>query len=134
MIRENGRSRFDVSNILAMIPGGFFIYMADGDERITCANEALLKMFECKNTDEFYELTGNTFKGIVHPDDYEKVEACIKNQITRSEDKLDYVKYRIITRTGKVKWVNDYGHLVKNEHDEDVFYVFLGDSRRTVEE
>lgn len=134
VIRENGRSRFDVSNILAMIPGGFFIYMADGDERITCANEALLKMFECKNADEFYELTGNTFKGIVHPDDYEKVEACIKNQITRSEDKLDYVKYRIITKTGKVKWVNDYGHLVKNEHDEDVFYVFLGDSRRTVEE
>lgn len=134
VIRENGRSRFDVSNILAMIPGGFFMYMASGDERITCANEALLKMFECKNADEFYELTGNTFKGIVHPDDYEKVEACIKNQITRSEDKLDYVKYRIITRTGKVKWVNDYGHLVKNEHDEDVFYVFLGDSRRRAEE
>jgi len=134
VIRENGKSRFDVSNILAMIPGGFFIYIAGGDERITCANEALLRMFECKNAEDFYELTGNRFKGIVHPDDYEKVEACIKNQITRSEDKLDYVKYRIITRTGKVKWVNDYGRLVKNEHDEDVFYVFLGDSRRTVEE
>lgn len=127
VIKGDGKANFDVNNILSMIPGGFFIYINDEEERITCANEALLRMLECENAEDFYELTGNTFKGLVHPEDYPDVEDSIRKQIARSAVQMDYVKYRITTKSGKVKWVHDYGHLVSNEHDKDVFYVFLGD-------
>lgn len=133
VIKGNGKFSFDVNNILSMIPGGFFVYVDDEEQRITCANEALLRMFECDNADEFYQLTGNSFKGVVHPEDYDKVQACIERQIRDSVDKLDYVEYRIVTKSGKIKWVSDYGHLVKNEHDEDVFYVFVGENRAKCE-
>jgi PAS domain-containing protein len=108
-----------------MMPGGFFSYVNDESERIILANEALLDIFECSNMDEFKDLTSNSFKGLVHKDDYERVENEINNQILNSSKKYDRVKYRIITKTGKVKTVVDYGHLVEKEFNDDIFYVFI---------
>ena len=75
--------------------------------------------------EEFTELTGGSFRGIVHPEDYELVNKSIYQQIGKNADKMDFVKYRIITKTGKIKYVHDYGHWIPNELDEDMFYVFL---------
>lgn len=122
----NDRGGLDVNNILSIFPGAFFIYRNDANEKIICANEELLRMFECENEEEFKELTGNSFKGIVHPDDYERVVNCINSQIANSRNNnFDSVDYRIRTKTGKVYNVHDYGHLVKNEYNEEVYYVFL---------
>ena len=83
-------------------------------------------MFECETEEEFKELTGNSFKGIVHPEDYDRVVNCINNQIANSRNNnFDSVDYRIITKNGNVHNVHDYGHLVKNEYNEEVYYVFL---------
>lgn len=122
----NDRGGLDVNNILSIFPGAFFIYRNDANEKIICANEELLRMFECENEEEFKELTGNSFKGIVHPDDYERVVNCINSQIANSRNNnFDSVDYRIRTKTGKEYVVHDYGHLVKNEYNEEVYYVFL---------
>ena len=122
----NDRGGLDVNNILSIFPGAFFIYRNDANEKIICANEELLRMFECENEEEFKELTGNSFKGIVHPDDYERVVNCINSQIANSRNNnFDSVDYRIRTKNGKVYNVHDYGHLVKNEYNEEVYYVFL---------
>ena len=53
------------------IPGGFFIYRADESTEILYANGAVFKIFGCADLDEFKGLTGFTFRGMVHPDDYE---------------------------------------------------------------
>ena len=126
IIHKSDKGVFDVNNILSIFPGAFFIYRNDEQEKIICANEELLRMFECENEHEFKALTNNSFKGIVHPDDYERVVNTINKQIANSENNsFDSVKYRIITKNGKVHEVQDYGHLVKNEYDEEVYYVFL---------
>ena len=63
---------------------------------------------------------------MVHPDDYRRVERQIYEQIENSTDDFDYVEYRIITKTGKIKEVRDYGHLIRGEDEtENVFYVFI---------
>ena len=66
-------------------------------------NEMLLDIFECKTLDEFLELTKGSFAGIVHPEDYQEVSRSIAKQISENESNLDFVKYRIITKTGKIK-------------------------------
>ena len=115
-------------NFLDKFPGGFFIYRADESEQIIYANKAMLKIFGCDDLAQFRTFTGNSFKGIVHPDDLASVENSIKEQISQSQEDLDYVEYRIIRKDGEVRWVEDYGHFAHSEIAGDVFYVFISDA------
>ena len=108
------------------LPGGFLIYRASSTEEIIYANKALIRMFGCKDIKEFYKYTGKSFKGIVYKDDYEEVEKSIVQQIENSHDNCDYVEYRILTKDGKFKCVDDYGHFLQT-HLGDIFYVFITD-------
>lgn len=110
------------------MPGGFFVYRADGDEQLIYANKAMLRIFRCDTPEEFRKLTGNTFKGIVHPEDLDTVEQSIREQIASSKYDLDYVEYRIIRKDGSVRWIEDYGHFVHSEAAGDFFYVFIGEA------
>ncbi len=121
----------EVSKIIKFMdemPGGFFIYHADGDEQIIYANAALLRIFQCSTMDEFKELTGNSFRGMVHHDDLEAVEKSINEQISNSQYNLDYVEYRIVRKDGTIRWLEDYGHFIHSESAGDIFYVFVGDA------
>lgn len=120
---QNGIIRF-----MNQMPGGFFIYHADDDEQIIYVNQALLRIFHCDTLEEFRKLTGNSFKGMVHPDDLEAVEASIVEQISSSKYDLDYVEYRILCKDGEIRWIEDYGHFVHSEAIGDIFYVFISDA------
>lgn len=109
------------------MPGGFFIYRADGGEELLYANEATLRIFGCDTIEELRTLTGNSFRGIVHPEDLETVEKSIREQITSSQYDLDYVEYRITRKDGAIRWVDDYGHYIRSEAG-DVFCVFISDT------
>ena len=108
------------------IPGGFFSYHADGALELISFNSELIKMYDCKTAEEFREYVGNSFCGIVHPDDFTRVQRSIDKQITE-ENHIDYVEYRIKTKSGSVKYVKDYGRYVKTKNYGDIFYVFLND-------
>lgn len=110
------------------LPGGFFIYHADEGEELIYANEAMLTIFNCGSMEEFREYTGNSFRGIVHPDDLEEVEQSIREQIEASRFDMDYVEYCIIRKSGEVRWVEDYGHFVHSEEMGNIFYVFVADA------
>ena len=90
------------------MPGGFFIYRAEGKEEILYFNTAMLRIYGCETKEEFIELTDNSFRGMVHPEDIEKVEKSIRDQVEKSIYDLDYVEYRIIRKDGSIRWVEDY--------------------------
>ncbi len=122
-----------MEQVAEKMPGGFFVYHADGDEELIYCNKAMLRIFGCSTMEEFIEHTGNSFKGIVHPDDYTEVEAAIERQIEESIHNLDYVEYRITRKDGTVRWVEDYGHFMHTEAYGDVFYVFVEDATERME-
>ena len=114
--------------IAERIPGGFFIYRADEKMELLSINRFALRMFGCETLEQFRELTGFTFRGMVHPEDYEAVQGSIERQIAdESNEKKDYTVFRIIRRDGSVRWVDDYGHYAQFPGYGDVYYVFLGD-------
>ena len=116
-----------VEEIGRHMPGGFFIYKAEGDEELIYANHAVFDIFGCDGIEDFKELTGFTFGGMLHPDDYEKIKDSITEQIGRSDDNFDYVEYRIIRKDGSVRWVDDYGHYTETQAYGGIYYVFISD-------
>ncbi|MBR3316358.1 MAG: response regulator [Atopobiaceae bacterium] len=109
------------------MPGGFLIYKADENEELLYANDAVCRIYGCDGLEDFKALTGFTFRGMVHPDDYEWVSESIGDQLNETRDALDHIEYRIIRRDGEVRWVDDYGHYVESDVYHGLYYVFISD-------
>ncbi len=121
---------FNLSDIVSGIPGAILVYKADEKEEILFANDQLYALFECSSMEELLKFSGDSFRNIVHPDDLDRVERSITRQINSNPEGLDYVSYRIITKNGKIREVDDIGHLVNTPKYGDIFYVFLYDRRQ----
>ena len=74
------------------LPGGVFVYHADEAEELITFNSEVMKIFGCDTAEEFRTLTGNSFKGMVHPDDLALVERNISSQ-NQKENDTDYIEY-----------------------------------------
>lgn len=129
MREEEERKRQRMAETLANMSDGFFIYRAAEDEKILYANPPVLQMFGCNTIEEFRELVGGSFRGMVHSEDIDRVEWEIKDQIMHSERKMDFIQYRIIRKDGEVRWIDDCGHLEDGDSgvDSRLFYVFISD-------
>ena len=119
------RAALENLRFMEEMPGGVLIYCADGGEEIVYANRALLRIFQCGSMEEFRELTGNSFRGMVWHEDVDGVERSIWEQVSASRYDLDYVEYRVRRKDGQIRWIEDYGHFVRGSRD--LFYVFLND-------
>lgn len=117
---------------LDKFPGGMLRYKAEEAGAIDRVSSGLVRLFGCSDAEQFRALTGNTFKGIVHPDDWEWVSASISEQMERSDS--DYVRYRIIRADGEVRWVDDWGHLVEDASGTRWFYATIMDATERVRE
>lgn len=107
------------------LPGGFFIYHADGKEEFIYINSQMVRIMGCTTEAEFRMLTQNSFKGLVHSEDLDAVEESIQRQIHRNSDMIDRVTYRITRADGKILWIDETGQFVHTEVYGDIFYVFV---------
>lgn len=135
---------FSAKSIAAGMPGAFIVYKADEKGEILFANMDLVRLFNCKDYADFLEFTEFSIKNMIHPDDYERVDEEISDQIMAqindNEDQTsdgqehfdDYVEYRIVTKDGIVKHVKDMGRLVYDEHYGNIFFSFIRD-KETIE-
>ena len=128
MLENNGGADLlGLQQIIGQMPGGFFVYRADETEEMLYVNDVLLDIFGCETRQEFWDLTGGTFWGLVHPDDRDAIEASITAQVAESSRNLDHVEYRITRKDGAVRWVDDYGRLVHTKDAGDVYFVLIRD-------
>lgn len=108
------------------IPGGFLSCHSDENLEVISINRELLSIYECDTAEEIRQFYKNSARAMVHAEDFDEVFAQIKNQLT-DENSIYASEHRIITRTGKTKYVKDYGRLVKTKRYGDIFFVFIYD-------
>lgn len=133
---------FNVKNMASGMPGGFLIYKASAEEEILFANDHLIDLFECDTYEDFLEFTQSSFRHVVYSEDLERVEKSIRDQIRHGMEHFssskknyeDFVEYRILTKTGKIRNVIDLGRMVTDQHYGDIFYVFIMDRERLSKE
>ena len=110
---------------LDRIPGGLFRYRAEGDGLIDYVSRDVLDMFGCATYEQFCAATGNTFIGMVYPDDRDRVAKEITEQISHGD--TDVVDYRLNRPDGQELWVRDKGRYVVDDAGAAWFYVALTD-------
>ena len=121
---DNSSKQVDLSKA----PGGFITYKADGSQELIAVDKSVASIYGFDSVEEFREYVGNSFIGMVHPEDRERIEQEIWKQINSTEWKMDYIKYRIIRKDGSVGYISDFGHLEDgNGNGEQYFQVFLLD-------
>lgn len=120
-----------INEVSEGIPGGFYSYHADGNHEVIAFNKETLKIYECETAEEFRQFTGNSFYGMVYEEDLPRVQNEIDIQIN-DNNSLDFIEYRIKCKTGKIKYVRDYGRLVHTEKFGSIYYVFINDSTEEI--
>jgi len=124
MFNENNSMTLD--KISANMPGALLVYKKNEGEEIIFASREIAKIFECDSIEDFMKFTGGSFSTIVYPEDLEKIEESINKQVSATGG-YDYIIYRIITKNGDIKTVEDWGHLVHDKELGDLYYVYLHD-------
>lgn len=84
------------------------IFASKGHEKLTGYSASMLH----DNPDLF-------FKNLVHPDDEKRVYQEIKSGL--QQEKVYHVEYRIVARSGEVRWVSEWGTLVLPENGLGIF-------------
>lgn len=129
MREKEDRKRQSMAAMMTNMSDGFFVYKADEAETLLYANRPVLKIFGCQNMEELREHIHGSFQGIVHPEDLNRVQWEIREQVKHSDTNMDFIRYRIIRKDGEIRWIDDCGHLedAGNDDQEKVFYVFIYD-------
>lgn len=121
---------FALNDISENLPGAFLIYKADpADDTMLFANNEMVKLAGCDSLEEFMTFCGRRFSGLLHPDDVERVEKSIWEQIGAKKDgSNDYVKFRFARKDGRYAAVLDHGRIVESANYGRVFYVLMIDA------
>lgn len=82
------------------------------DEVIKYANQALAEIFEY-SIEEILSWGPNESAKVIHPDDREFVtEQGRKKQLGEEEDVILNYAYRVLSKSGKLKWVDNYSRTI----------------------
>ena len=77
LISEEELAKHSISKMNQYVPGGFFGYRADEEARILFSNRYMWNLFGCDSEDEFMEYVHGSFRGVVCPEELEKVQQSI---------------------------------------------------------
>ncbi len=117
------------SNNLNRVPeglnGGEYVYIGEGNRNILYADANVISLFECDDFEDFISCLGNSFSNMLHPDDYAEAQRAINTQTNESGYRHGYLKYRIITKKGNIRYTESFGHNVTSAEGHVYYYVFI---------
>lgn len=117
---------FSLADLCDGIPAAAFIYRDDPTEEVLFANNLCAQLFGCETVGEFMGLCDGSFRGIVVPEELDRVEESIRRQTEGGESGVrDFVAYHIERADGSRVRVLDAGRLVDNVFYGRLFFVLL---------
>ncbi len=92
------------------MPGGVMICHPEEEVKIPYVNQALLELYECDTKEQFDILTGGSFEGTVFHEDLKELWMPLLSKEEGREYKgVKRVTYRIVTRFGRIRYVETFG-------------------------
>ncbi len=117
--------------IMKAMPGGFMRYSCDEKEEVSYISEGLLDLLGYSR-EEYDKVFQGRFSPIVYEKDRERVLGEINSQISQNRD-WDMCKYRILTKSGQIRWVYDAAYVTADSAGRKWFNVVILDLNRQTE-
>lgn len=114
----------DYYSHMELMPGGFFRYGADGEQKFTFISKSMLDMLGYTR-EEFMEKFNGSFQEMVYEEDRQRVMRELDLEIKNGVDTC--CEYRIEKADGTLKWVYDVGRLIVDEDGQRWYYVVITD-------
>lgn len=83
-----------------MIAGGVCLVRQSAEEQILFVNKEMLKLYQCKTEQEFYQLTKGRFAGLMEADDYMPLEARMNSRHGEAAEGYAFLAFRCYTKEG----------------------------------
>ena len=121
MIHDN-----DLKNrIPDKLHGGMYIFTTEGDRNILYADLNVIHLFECDDFADLLEYLGNDPSKALHPEDFAKAKSTISTSSADNNYRHTYLKYRILTKNGKIRYTESFGHRVVSDNGKSCYYVII---------
>ena len=116
-----------VCSLMDEMSAGLLICQADDDQEILYANCRFLHMVQCETIKDLRTFTDNSFQHVVYSKDLNTASDRILPQTSKGQAEPDPAEYRIRSKSGSVRWVEDYSRLFHCEENGDVVCSFVED-------
>ncbi|MHA1212829.1 MAG: PAS domain S-box protein, partial [Candidatus Heimdallarchaeota archaeon] len=109
----------ELNKIINLSPAVVFLWKNEENWPVEFVSENVIQFGY--SPEEFYN--GKLlFSSIIHPDDLVKVIADTAQFSSETKTSKMYQQYRIITRTGEVRWINDYSRIRRDSNGNITHY------------
>ncbi len=118
MLRDKFRSIEKLQDIYRKSPVVAFLWSAGDDWPVAFVSE---NVSQFGYSPEDFTTSGRTYGDIIHPDDLD----LVRNEVSQIEvqGKMFFSKdYRLITKSGDIRWVTERSHLIRNEKGGPAYY------------
>lgn len=103
--------------------GGMYIFTTEGDRNILYADRNVIHLFECDDFADLLNYLGNNPSKALHPEDFVQAKSTISASSADRNCRHTYLKYRILTKNGKIRYTESFGHRVISDDGKSCYYV-----------
>ena len=103
--------------------GGMYIFTTEGDRNILYADPNVIHLFECDDFADLLNYLGNNPSKALHPEDFAQAKSTISASSADRNYRHTYLKYRILTKNGKIRYTESFGHRVISDDGKSCYYV-----------
>ncbi|MCR5355588.1 MAG: EAL domain-containing protein [Lachnospiraceae bacterium] len=111
---------------LDYLPTGVVVCKADEDETLLYATAKMVYMFGCSSIEELMEYSNGSFNNIVYEEDLDMLITELEGFKNSGDDEI-HLRYRIKTKNGEIKYINDYTKMVSDSEYGNLYYSIIAE-------
>ncbi|MFK5957523.1 MAG: PAS domain S-box protein [Lutibacter sp.] len=119
-IKKVEATLLQASHIIERSPAVVFLWKNQNNWLVEYVSNNVQQIFEY--TAEDFSTNKIAYLKLIHPEDLNAVSAEIKKYSENNSTEFEHKHYRIITKSGKIKWVKDRTQIRRNEKGEITYY------------
>ena len=121
---DRAKLSFSLRDISQNLPGAIIVCSA-ADGKVLYANDEAFRLLECTDADDFAAYTQKDVVRILYPGDRTETIASVRSQTSKGEARQAYVRCRVRTKEGAVRYVLVFARKRASAYYGEVYYIVM---------